>query len=32
VRQRREISRLRKAASIPSLSPLPPEVEPPHGI
>ena len=32
VRQRREISRLRKVASIPSIAPLPPEAEPPHGI
>jgi putative membrane protein len=32
VRQRREISRLRKAASIPSIAPLAAEVEPPHGI
>ena len=32
VRQRREISRLKRTASIPSIAPLPPEAEPPHGI
>ena len=32
VRQRREIARLRKNATIPAITPLPPEVEPPHGI
>jgi uncharacterized integral membrane protein len=32
VRQRREIARLRKAASVPQIVPLPPEAEPPHGI
>ena len=32
VRQRREISRLRKAATIPPMVPLSPEAEPPHGI
>ena len=32
VRQRREIARLRKTASLPQIVPLPPEAEPPHGI
>ena len=32
VRQRREIARLRKAATIPPVPPAPAPIEPPHGI